>query len=329
MFIIFALIDGHFLLTLELKIIDGEQRVCYPKPWARHFVGNIFVFIDALKYSAIPFCISFVLSILIIQRVFRAENISAQLQSKRYLQHYRHCSMPSTPNFTGRSSTSGTSASNSTTSSNTRVGRRVTFMLLSVSIAFCFFSAPMSLMQIVQSISKPGSNETALAIAKAIAELCQYVNHSCNFFLYALTGRVFRREFVRLFFPTRIGGGRTLVAVDIGRIARRSVTPQANQLVNRPGSLCSIDKHRGNSYQRSKQRSSHQTDRPLRLAYANSSSLTASRIGLFSTHPSHENTVHAPTDDTSLLLTIRTLIGPRRQSSEAPFSASKAKNTLS
>ena len=206
MFTVFVLIDGHFLLTLELEIINGQFRVCHPKRWARHFVGKIFVFIDALKYSAIPFCILLILSILIIQRVFRAQDVSAQLQNLRQLHNYRHYSTSSSTSGATHSSTVGVGTTHSSFSnSNTRVGRRVTLMLLSVSIAFCVFSAPMSLMQIVQSIIDYGRYETPLAIGKAVAELCQYINHSSNFFLYALTGRIFRREFVRLFFPTRVG----------------------------------------------------------------------------------------------------------------------------
>jgi len=257
MFAIFALIDGHFLLTLELEIIDGEQRVCHPKRWARHFVGKIFVFIDALKYSAIPFCILLVLSILIIQRVFRAEGISAQLQNLRQLHHYRQYSLTSSPTLTGRSTSIAINSSQSSSINNTRVGRRVTFMLLSVSIAFCVFSAPMSLMQIVQSISKPGYNETPLAIGKAIAELCQYVNHSCNFFLYALTGRIFRREFVRLFFPTRFGAGTMgtadgVVAARVGLNGRASLIPQAGLRSSRHGSVYSIDNNPHSLYRTSR-----------------------------------------------------------------------------
>lgn len=234
MFGIFALIDGHFLITLELKIIDDEYRVCHPKSWAEHFVGKIFVFIDALKYSAIPFCILILLSILIIRRVFRAEGISAQLQNLRQLHHYRQYSLSSAVSLPGRSSSIPIhSTTTSTSVHNTRVGRRVTLMLLSVSIAFCIFSAPMSLMQIIQSISKPGHNEIPLAIGKAVAELCQYINHSCNFFLYALTGRIFRREFMRLFFPTRFSGTSGVVA---GLAPRKSLPGRASFMRQAPGS---------------------------------------------------------------------------------------------
>lgn len=189
------------------------------------------------------------MSILIIQRVFQAQDISAQLQNLRQLHTYRQYSATSSASCTAHSSTLAVNnVQTAFTTSNARVGRRVTFMLLSVSIAFCVFSAPMSLMQIVQSISKPGYHETPLAIGKAIAELCQYVNHSCNFFLYALTGRIFRREFVRVFFPTRFGGRRKMkgiaVANGIELNARANLIPQAQQSSSHRGSFYSMNTNR-------------------------------------------------------------------------------------
>jgi hypothetical protein len=314
MLIVFTLIDGHFLVTLELEIIDGHYRVCHPKIWARHFVGKIFVFIDALKYSAIPFCILLILSILIIQRVFRAQDRSAQLQNLRQLHNYRQYSTASSHSCTTHSSTLavGTIQSN-LLSSNTRVGRRVTFMLLSVSIAFCVFSAPMSLMQIVQSISKPGYHETPLAIGKAIAELCQYINHSCNFFLYALTGRVFRREFVRLFFPTRFGGKKGITRGSgmngiVPSVRARLIPPLAPSS-SQHGSFYSMD---NNPYDGNLPRSSRHLTQLYPKQYrkekdqqSNRSSREKSPFLSCNNSPVVINTCNHLNDETSSLRTIR------------------------
>ncbi|CAF1450450.1 unnamed protein product [Rotaria sordida] len=96
----------------------------------------------------------------------------------------------------------------------------------------------MSLMQIIQSIYLDNKTphdservEVLLAVGKAVAEFCQYVNHSTNFFLYALTGRVFRHEFVRFFFPMRRlltsngvgGGGRRCPVYSFDKRANRSM----------------------------------------------------------------------------------------------------------
>lgn len=334
MFVVFTLIDGHFLITLELEIIDGHFRVCHPKAWARRFVGNVFVFIDALKYSAIPFCILLILSILIIQSVFRAEGISAQLQNLRHIPNYRqYATSPTLSCATHTSTLTVNPLPLSSFSSNTRVGRRVTFMLLSVSIAFCVFSAPMSLMQIVQSIAEPGYHETPLAIGKAVAELCQYINHSCNFFLYALTGRVFRREFVRLFFPTRFGGRKGIpvgTAMNgVGFSARAGLLPQALPSSSRRGSFYSIENNRyeGNSERLSrrldalygtqylKDRSQHSNrTSPGKSPYlsCNNSPLILNRY----TYQSMEKTSPQPTavrDENKLLLEFWNRIGRRKE----------------
>ena len=331
MLIIFALIDGHFLITLELEIFDGEHRVCHPKQWAQVFVGKVFIFIDALKYSAIPFFILIFLSILIIKQVFRAESISAQLQNLRQTHHYRqYSSSSSSPNLATRSSSIPI---HSSTVTNTRVGRRVTFMLLSVSIAFCIFSSPMSLMQIVQSISKPGYNETPLAIGKAIAELCQYINHSCNFFLYALTGRIFRREFVRLFFPTRFGGGNGVTAVRTGIHGRPSLVQQGLHLTSRHGSLYSIDNNRQSLYQTSRRLTTfYNTQTAIRqhnqaytvkspLLFDNNGSLKLNRHH-FKTYDKSLISTVGNSNDHSTFYALWNMIGrrkDRRQTSDGPL----------
>jgi hypothetical protein len=330
MFGVFALIDGHFLLTLHLEILDGESRVCHPKTWARHFVGKIFVFIDALKYSALPFCTLLVLSILIIKRVFHAEIISAQLQNLRQLHHYRQYSLTSSPSLTGRSSSLAINPIHTSSPSNTRVGRRVTFMLLSVSIAFCIFSAPMSLMQIIQSISKPGHNVTPLAIGKAIAELCQYVNHSCNFFLYALTGRIFRREFVRLFFPTRFCSGTAAGAARVGLNGRASFAPHPLHTSSRHGSLYSIDNNRHSLYRTSQRlptfylkQYNNQANRQSNQLYTATSPLLFDNNGSLSLNRHHyknyEKSPVLPTEnevDKSPLYTLWNMIGRRKERRE-------------
>lgn len=252
-FAVLTLIDGHFLITLQIQVVE-HSPTCQPAIWAQFFVQKIFVYIDGLKYSAIPFCLLILLSILIIQRVFQAESISAQLRNLRELHRYQKHSLSSNSSATGGSSLLMVNSSQSTTLNNARVGRRITFMLLSVSIAFCVFSAPMSLMQIVQSVSDPQHNQTPLAIGKAIAEICQYINHSCNFFLYALTGRIFRREFVRFFFPTRFGKStaKPASAPRAGLNENPCLLQHAGQSSSRHGSLYSVDNNHPSLYRTSR-----------------------------------------------------------------------------
>ena len=103
-----------------------------------------------------------------------------------------------------------------------RVNRRLTTMLLTVSFAFCICSMPISIMQLIDAIYSDVEQRSAtmaagITIGKIIAEISQYLNHcefesmgefrssslfflvASNFFLYAITGRVFRHELRRLF----------------------------------------------------------------------------------------------------------------------------------
>ena len=110
-----------------------------------------------------------------------------------------------------------------------RVNRRLTTMLLTVSFAFCICSMPISIMQLIHAIysdieQRSSTMNVGIAIGKIIAEISQYINHckfisksmqincfiflqlfffcfflASNFFLYAITGRIFRHELHRLF----------------------------------------------------------------------------------------------------------------------------------
>jgi hypothetical protein len=88
--------------------------------------------------------------------------------------------------------------SNSTSSYN----RKLTIMLMTVSISFCITSMPIVTLQ---SIEQAGLLEQSkiLSLIKGIFLVLQYLNHSINFFLYAITGKTFRREFIALFSTLR------------------------------------------------------------------------------------------------------------------------------
>jgi len=52
----------------------------------------------------------------------------------------------------------------------------------------------------LQTIEHAGyiSDSYEIHLIRGIFLFLQYVNHSCNFFLYAITGKTFRREFIAL-----------------------------------------------------------------------------------------------------------------------------------
>lgn len=67
-------------------------------------------------------------------------------------------------------------------------------MLLVVSITFVIVTMPIVTMQQIERQLGISMNEI-----RGICLVLQYLNHSCNFFLYAVTGKTFRNEFFALF----------------------------------------------------------------------------------------------------------------------------------
>ena len=101
-------------------------------------------------------------------------------------------------NNNNNNNTSSSSSSASSNSSSTN--RRLTIMLLVVSITFFITSTPLVTLQMLD-LNKvlSASFYTYLPVVKAVFLMLQYLNHSINFFLYAVTGKTFRREFYALF----------------------------------------------------------------------------------------------------------------------------------
>ena len=89
-------------------------------------------------------------------------------------------------------------------------------MLITTNICFCLLSMPMSILQIIyysyannfaksveiDSAKKSSPKEKnfpenildIIDLLHAIAELLLFLNHSCNFFLYSLSGKTFRNQ---------------------------------------------------------------------------------------------------------------------------------------
>lgn len=76
--------------------------------------------------------------------------------------------------------------------------RKLTIMLIAVSITFCITSMPIVMLQSIEQAGLIDPNRN-LSVLRGFFLGLQYLNHSINFFLYAITGKAFRREFMALF----------------------------------------------------------------------------------------------------------------------------------
>ncbi|CAF0766852.1 unnamed protein product [Brachionus calyciflorus] len=109
-----------------------------------------------------------------------------------------HKMTTSASNLSFSSSTVQNSQTNASQSSPSSTNRRLTIMLLVVSVTFFITSTPIVTLQTIEQASFV-SKQFDLNLIRGIFLVLQYLNHSCNFFLYAVTGKTFRREFFALF----------------------------------------------------------------------------------------------------------------------------------
>lgn len=123
----------------------------------------------------------------------REEKSLKVVAKPKSIYHQNYLNTPSTTKQTIISSTSNLSSPNSSSAN-----RRLTIMLLVISLTFFITSTPIVTLQTIEQAGLV-SQSRALAITRGIFIVLQYLNHSINFFLYAVTGKTFRREFFALF----------------------------------------------------------------------------------------------------------------------------------
>ena len=171
-------INSHFLYT-HSNIDRGNVSGCQSNNESfDFFMQHLWPWIDATKYAFTPFLIILVFNVLIIYNLFIAAKSIKNLSSNHQLQvnHITHGNSNS-PNLKDANN-HGNANSQSSSSNN----RRLTIMLLVVSVTFCILSTPVVILQVFDRTS-PGS--TSMFFYNICINL-QYVNHSINFFLYGI-----------------------------------------------------------------------------------------------------------------------------------------------
>ncbi len=130
-----------------------------------HYMFYIEPWIAFSPYSAVPFCIIFITNIVIIVGVRRAQNKRKSMTS---------------------------SQRGETTSSDSRVNQMM-IMLILVSVSFIVLTAPWCIYILLRNfagIYVPEYGNTAYLLLA--------LNHSINFWLYCLSGKRFRQDFVNM-----------------------------------------------------------------------------------------------------------------------------------
>ena len=196
-------INLHFLWTVEIvqRPVDGKNvSNCEAAPHHEHLVNEIWPWVDAFIYSFMPFIVIIVLNILIIREVIKARAHRQRMQNTP--EHHYHQQMPRRRfNAHGVQNRNGGVAS-CRRASGPGEGSKLTVMLLTVSFTFLLTTLPMNISLIVTAFwnqQKHDVHPTAqFKLAKTVAELLMYVNHSVNFCLYCATGQKFRQQITHL-----------------------------------------------------------------------------------------------------------------------------------
>ena len=166
--------------TIETDESGGEYRCSYRKGF-KSFMANVRPWIAVALYAFIPIVTVFLLNVLIIFRLIKVKRATEG----------RVGPMPAT----SAGGPPDTTLGNTKTSLSSMNG-----MFLSVSIVFLILLTPGILHYATRNYWAKSPEQLAASILlTAVFETLSYSNYCINFFLYCLTGRRFRREFLALF----------------------------------------------------------------------------------------------------------------------------------
>lgn len=216
-------INAHFLFTHALVDL-GERSCTTTSPLAEKFMNKVWPWIDASLYSFVPLILLILFNILIISSLVRASQNIDKLTNRNpnqtksnnastYSHHNlntnnHHVYMPAQygNHHQQQNGMNGQQQQQQQTPQVSSTNRRLTIMLLVVSTTFLITSTPIVTLQTVELVGGL-NNSNLLNIIKGIFLSLQYLNHSINFFLYAVTGKTFRREFLAMFRPWLVKKG--------------------------------------------------------------------------------------------------------------------------
>ena len=140
------LINIHFLFTHHLSDHNCTSHAHY-----EFFIRHLWPWIDAAVYSAIPFIFLLTSNSIIVHHLFQARRSTCIL-------------------FVHRTRSSQNKLS-------TSMSRKLTTMLLAVTVFFLLTSFPMVCLQIYTNLTYPNNNFIAQFYLKPICETLQYSNH--------------------------------------------------------------------------------------------------------------------------------------------------------
>ena len=188
--------NSHFIWTVHISMepFQGKEiPQCREKDAFKTLVTEIWPWVDAFIYSFLPFVVISVMNSRIIYSVVIARRGRNRMQSGGQ----STLKKPSNPTNGVRRTTNGQIQGGG---GQQDTSYRLTFMLLTISCTFLLTTLPVNIIGICAKFLNPKDLAivTKFKLARTIAELLMYCNHSMNFFLYCATGQKFRQQLLML-----------------------------------------------------------------------------------------------------------------------------------
>ena len=180
-----TLCNSHVFWTIHLlpssyddnTTVAGSNFHCIPDPdgW---FMNEAFNYIKFASYSLVPFFFVLLLNIGIIVQTIRMSSLL--LSAPRVRINFR----------SARSNSMNSTRNQNNWMLTTQL--KVTYMLLTVSFTWLFFTAPFNIQTLLALKDIRFKSPARQLLSKTICFLLMYLNHSINFLLYCVTGKRFR-----------------------------------------------------------------------------------------------------------------------------------------
>ncbi|KAL8609099.1 hypothetical protein ACOMHN_030440 [Nucella lapillus] len=187
-----GLLYCHYLAGVDVVSLDEGKtyRCTMASPDYIHFHSNVFVYVELLVYSALPSVV------LVLANAVLTWKLLASAQTA------------------GRNLTEGSS---SQARSREKAANSVTLTVMALSLTFLVLTLPSNINFILSNLIIQGRTETSQTqkfmtyAVSIVTSSLSHTNHAVNFYLYCLTGRRFREEFLKVLCCGR--GGQRLRAL--------------------------------------------------------------------------------------------------------------------
>ncbi|XP_076458597.1 galanin-like G-protein coupled receptor npr-9 [Babylonia areolata] len=178
--VFFAVVYSHYMFGVERAYFTSMSSY-----WCRlrrdddnytYFFENIFVYIELLVYCLLPFAFLVVSNSILVWKLFMSVKVAG-----------KHLTQGDSDQVQG----------------HRKAANSVTLTVITVSLALVVLTLPTSVDFIVNFFARQhdrvtGYERATAAFVQAVTTLLSETNHAVNFYLYCLTGKRFREEFVKV-----------------------------------------------------------------------------------------------------------------------------------